>query len=87
MLDRVQSAFDWLPKDLVNDAFWACVHIMQWMCGVTGISYEALNIWLFVIIQPALILLFAGLWIKSRYFRHTIGTVRNPVTIHSVYAK
>ena len=65
MLDRVQSAFDWLPQDLVNHAFWACVHIMQWMCSVTGISYEALNIWLLIIIQPAFILAFFLLLLRE----------------------
>ena len=66
MIERVQAAFDWLPTDLVNTLFWICVDIMKWLCGVTGISYEALNIWLFVIIQPAMIVLFFVLWVRAR---------------------
>lgn len=84
MQERVQQAFDWLPKDFVNDVFWACVHIMQWMCSVTGISYEALNIWLFIIIQPALIVLFAVLYFKQKMLHHT-NTISNPKTIESLY--
>lgn len=76
MIERVQSAFSWVPENIVNDVFWACVHIMQFVCKHTGISYEALNIWLFVIIQPALILLFAILWFRAvsrvRHYRDTM---------------
>ena len=66
ILERVQNAFDWAPKDIVNDLFVACVKFMYFVCGVTGISYEALNIWLFIIIQPALILAFFSLWLRER---------------------
>jgi len=58
ILERVQNAFDWVPKDIVSDIFVTCVKFMYFVCGLTGISYEALNIWLFIIIQPALILAF-----------------------------
>ena len=66
MNERVQAAFSWLPEDVVGEVFWACVHIMHFICRITGISYEALNIWLFIIIQPALILLFFVLWLQAR---------------------
>ncbi|MBM08181.1 MAG: hypothetical protein CMF69_01175 [Magnetovibrio sp.] len=66
MVERIQSAFDYVPPDIVNDVFWACVYILQWACSITGISYEALNIWLFIIIQPALIAIFAMLWLHER---------------------
>ena len=66
ILERVQSAFDWIPSDIVSDVFSACVQFMYFVCGLTGISYEALNIWLFIIIQPALILTFLLLWLRER---------------------
>ena len=69
ILSRVQDAFDWLPSGLVDQIFMACVQFMYFVCGVTGISYEALNIWLFIIIQPALILIFFLLWLRER-LRH-----------------
>ena len=79
MIDRVKAAFDWLPETLVHDLFWACVHILNFICKHTGISYEALNIWVFIIIQPALIVLFALLWFHARRrlanYRHNLETV------------
>ncbi len=66
MVERIQSAFGYISPEIVNDIFWACVHIMQWVCSITGISYEALNIWLFIIIQPTLIVMFAMLWLHAR---------------------
>jgi len=69
LLMRVQSAFDWVPADIVSEIFTACVQFMYFVCGLTGISYEALNIWLFIIIQPALILTFFLLWLRER-LRH-----------------
>ena len=66
MIEQVQAAFDWLPTYLVNSLFWLCVEIMQWLCALTGISYAALNIWLFVIIQPTMIIVLFVLWIRAR---------------------
>ena len=66
MVERIQSAFGYISPEIVNDIFWASVHIMQWVCSITGISYEALNIWLFIIIQPTLIVMFAMLWLHVR---------------------
>ena len=66
LLMRVQSAFDWVSADIVSEIFTACVQFMYFVCGLTGISYEALNIWLFIIIQPALILAFFLLWLRER---------------------
>ena len=69
ILERVQNAFEWVPKDIVSEIFVACVKFMYFVCGLTGISYEALNIWLFIIIQPALIFLFCLLWVRERSSR------------------
>ena len=57
MLEKVTAAFDWLPENLVHDLFWLCVNFMKFICEHTGISYEALNILLFVIIHPLVTLL------------------------------
>ena len=66
ILSRVQNSYEWIPADIVSEVFTACVQFMYFVCGLTGISYEALNIWLFIIIQPALILAFFLLWLKER---------------------
>lgn len=55
-----------LPEQTVVAMFWWCVGILKDICAYTGMTYEALNIWVFVIIQPALILIFALLWLRQR---------------------
>ena len=42
--------------------FQVCVHILQVIGDVTGMGYALANIVIFVILQPALILLFFILW-------------------------
>jgi len=71
LLERVQEAFDWIPENIVHDLFWLCVNIMKFICEQTGISYEALNIWLFVIIHPlvTLLLLFWVLRLRRKINR------------------
>lgn len=43
-----------------------CVEIISILSAKIGISYEALNVWLFVIIQPLLILTFLILYLNAR---------------------
>lgn len=38
----------------MESIFWICVKIMQIMSGMLGISYQQLNVILFVIIHPAI---------------------------------
>ena len=51
---------------LIDSIFRTCVVILVDIAEFLNISYEALNIIVFIIIQPALILLFCGLWLRSR---------------------
>ncbi len=37
---------------------WQCIHIMERMSALTGISYGAINVILFIIINPIAIFLF-----------------------------
>lgn len=48
----------------MNELFWICVKLIQDLSRITGISYEELNIWLFVIINPLVSLLFIILYIR-----------------------
>ncbi len=50
----------------IDTIFSICVYILVDMADFIGISYEALNIWVFVIIQPLLIIIFFILWRKER---------------------
>ncbi len=54
---------------MIDDAFWWCVGAIQWLEAVSGLSYEWWNLFLFVFLQPALILLFAVLWVHARFVR------------------
>ena len=51
---------------MINDFFNWCVYVLEIIGDITGMGYELANIVIFVIIQPALIILFYLLWIKER---------------------
>ena len=51
---------------MINDLFNCCVLVLEIMAEATGMSYELLNILIFVILQPLLILIFFYLWIRVR---------------------
>ena len=51
---------------IVTDFFNWCVKILEWIGNVTGMGYELANIVIFVILQPALILLFFILWLRAK---------------------
>ena len=51
---------------MINDFFNWCVYVLVVIGDLTGMGYELTNIVIFVIIQPALIILFYLLWIKER---------------------
>ena len=51
----------------VSDFFQFCVYVLQVIGEHTGLGYELANIIIFVFVQPMLILLFAGLWLRLKY--------------------
>ena len=51
---------------MINDFFNWCVLVLEIMAEATGMSYELINILIFVILQPLLILIFFYLWIRQR---------------------
>ena len=52
--------------ELIDFVFKVCVIVLVDLANIIGISYEAINIIIFVFLQPALILLFFVLWRKER---------------------
>ena len=52
--------------ELIDFVFKVCVIVLVDLANLIGISYEAINIIIFVFLQPALILLFFVLWKKER---------------------
>ena len=51
---------------MINDIFNWCVLVLEIMAEKAGMSYELINILIFVILQPLLILIFFYLWIRVR---------------------
>ena len=47
---------------MINDFFNWCVLVLEIMANLTGMSYELINILIFVILQPLLIVMFFYLW-------------------------
>ena len=47
---------------MIDQLFWICVEILQLIGDVTGMGYNLANLVIFVILQPALIVLFFVLW-------------------------
>ena len=51
---------------MINDFFNSCVLVLEIVAEHTGMSYELINILIFVILQPLLILIFFYLWRRER---------------------
>jgi len=51
---------------VVNDFFNWCVWVLVLIGNVTGMGYELANIVIFVVLQPALIMLFFILWRREK---------------------
>ena len=52
---------------MIDDFFNWCVLVLEIMAEVTGMSYELINILIFVILQPLLIAIFFYLWRRERH--------------------
>ena len=68
-MDKYINAYNSMGNsgfELVDIIFKVCVFILVDLANLLGISYELINIIIFVILQPALILLFFILWRKEK---------------------
>ena len=64
-MDKYLDAYNSMGNsgfELIDFIFKICVIFLVDLAELLGLSYEALNIIIFVFIQPALILLFFILW-------------------------
>lgn len=54
----------------MNEIFDGCVDFLEWLAPLLGMSYQEINVWLFVILMPGIILiqgvLCLYLWRKLR---------------------
>ena len=51
---------------MIDQFFLWCIWVLEIIGEVTGMSYELANIVIFVILQPALILIFYILWRREK---------------------
>ena len=51
---------------MISNFFNWCVYVLEVIGSFTGMGYELANIVIFVILQPALIILFFALWIFEK---------------------
>jgi hypothetical protein len=51
---------------MINYFFNFCAYVLEEIGTITGMGYELANIVIFVIVQPALIILFYVLWRKEK---------------------
>jgi hypothetical protein len=51
---------------MINTFYYWCVDVMHFLANLTNTTYEEINIIVFVLGQPALIILFMWLWLKER---------------------
>ncbi|OUU31044.1 MAG: hypothetical protein CBB97_00565 [Candidatus Endolissoclinum sp. TMED37] len=62
-----------MTKDeMMKTVFWYCVDTLNAVSSWLGVTYEELNIWIFVIVHPMVtISLLVFLWMqKSAHYRH-----------------
>ena len=55
-----------IVSEIINDFFIWCVLILKKIAELTGMSYELINILIFVILQPLLIFIFFYLWRREK---------------------
>ena len=51
---------------LIDDLFVACVRFLEWGAPKVGMTYNEINIWLFVVVHPVITLTFVMLWHRGR---------------------
>ena len=42
-------------EEMMDQIFWHCVDILNVVANWIGITYEELNVWVFIVFQPAII--------------------------------
>ena len=55
--------------NFIDRVFWWCVDLLHVWGDLTGLGYNLINILIFILLQPSLIVLFFTLWIFERVRR------------------
>lgn len=54
---------------MIDYIFWLCVELLKDCAAYIGITYQEINVWLFVVIHPLITLLFFVLWLRTKFVR------------------
>lgn len=54
---------------MINWIFWTGVEILKDMSAYLGMTYQELNVWLFIVAHPLITLLFIALWLRCKFVR------------------
>ena len=69
-------------EEMMDRLFWHCVDILNVIASWLGVTYEELNIWVFIVFQPAIImaLTLALIWqqwhFKNEFYRLSSASVK-----------
>ena len=70
MYDQLLACHDTIREfamnEPINALFAACVLILEVIGEWTGMGYQLANIVIFIVLQPALILLYLYLWLREK---------------------
>jgi len=81
----MQELFE-LYNWFMNGLFYQCVWLLRYGAENFGMTYEALNIWVFVVVHPLITLCaIYKWWAWKRAHNLHIQQVRNPRDEHSVH--
>ncbi len=64
----------------MNELFKHCVDLLVWMAAKLHITYEAINIWIFVIIEPVVFMILLWIIYKQhvviKSLHHSISSIK-----------
>jgi hypothetical protein len=54
---------------MIDYIFWTGVELLKLIASVTGLTYQEVNVWLFVVAHPIITLVIIAMYIHARFVR------------------
>lgn len=54
---------------MIDYIFWAGVELLKLMASYTGLTYQEVNVWLFVVAHPILTMVIFAMYLHARFVR------------------
>lgn len=71
-------------EEMMDRLFWHCVDILNAVAGWLGVTYEELNIWIFIVIQPGIIIALALAFILQQWrYKYVVTKLSNLNSVSS----